>query len=323
MEPAMLLARHLKFASLGALVVLASACAQPLGSAPVAGGGGAWTGGAIGQPCNTQSQGEGCAAIDGVVQVVSCDASGVWTGKEPCLNGASCVEQMVEGSTKRVAACVGGNVSGGQDAGSSSSPEDAGAVVDGITMVDSGTTTPDSGSTQADTGGGVAPVMPLPTIELKDFNPGSPTFGQMIKLEQFAGKYVVVLMGAGWCASCNAQADFLEKIKLDLEKKGRDDFVMFTLNDKSAGDPNNQKLMYTCDYGAVCPAKGKPLSYPVLQGTAKYGWTTFIDTKSGNAKGAKNDCFIYAKDGTLKFKHVGKGTVNLTQFDQEVRAALK
>ena len=56
------------------------------------------------------------------------------------------------------------------------------------------------------------------------------------------------------------------------------------------------------DYGAVCPKKGAPLSYPVLQGTSQYGWTTFVDTNNNNVKGAKNDCFIYAKDGTLKFK---------------------
>jgi hypothetical protein len=58
-----------------------------------------------------------------------------------------------------------------------------------------------------------------------------------------------------------------------------------------------------------------------LQGTSQYGWHSFVDPKTGQ-KGAKNDCFIYAPDGGFLFKHVGKATVNLTQFDKEVRAAL-
>ena len=113
----------------------------------------------------------------------------------------------------------------------------------------------------------------------------------------------------------------MEKIKGDLEKQGRDDFIMIVINDQSAASASHKKAMITCDYANMCPQKGGNLSYPVLQGTASQGWKTFVD---GTGKtGVKNDCFIYGKDGALVFKHVGKGTVNLTQFDNEVRAALK
>ena len=78
--------------------------------------------------------------------------------------------------------------------------------------------------------------------------------------------------------------------------------------------------MVTCNY-SVCSPKGSLLTYPVLQATSAIGWKTFVDP-ANSAKGVKNDCFIYAPSGDFLFKHVGKPTVNLTQFDKEVRAAL-
>ena len=151
-----------------------------------------------------------------------------------------------------------------------------------------------------------------------DINSGSPTAGQQVTLSQFAGKYVVALMGAGWCASCRAQAAFLEAIHADLKKQGRTDVALLVINDKSASSPSNKQTMSTCSL-SVCPTVGAALSFPVLQGTSMFGWQSFMDTKTGQS-GKKNDCFIYAPNGSLKFKHVGKATVNLTQFDKEVRS---
>ena len=65
-------------------------------------------------------------------------------------------------------------------------------------------------------------------------------------------------------------------------------------------------------------ARGGP---PPKRSTSAIGWKTFVDP-ANNTKGVKNDCFIYAPSGDFLFKHVGKPTVNLTQFDKEVRAAL-
>ena len=160
----------------------------------------------------------------------------------------------------------------------------------------------------------------LPYLELKDVNPGSPLYNQTYSLEEFKGKYVAVLMGAGWCASCLSQAHYLEKIKSDFEAQGRKDIAMVVINAASASSPANQDKMCKCSK-SPCPAPGKHLSYTVFQGTGEYDWGTLIDPKTGQ-NGKKNDCFIYAPDGRFIFKHVGKGTVNLGQFDTEVRDAL-
>lgn len=39
---------------------------------------------------------------------------------------------------------------------------------------------------------------PLPELMLKDYNPKSPTYDQMVSMDDFKGKRVAVLMGAGW-----------------------------------------------------------------------------------------------------------------------------
>lgn len=48
-----------------------------------------------------------------------------------------------------------------------------------------------------------------------------------------------------------------------------------------------------------------------------------IGQDANGKTGVNNDCFIYGKDGALVFKHIGKETVNLTLFDQEVRKSVK
>ncbi|HAN30652.1 MAG TPA: hypothetical protein DCQ06_03550 [Myxococcales bacterium] len=179
------------------------------------------------------------------------------------------------------------------------------------------TVAPDTSSPDA----GPVLKVPLPNVVLIDINSGSPTAGQQVKIAQFAGKYIAVLMGAGWCASCKAQAAFMDKIQKDALKQGRSDVVMIVVNDKSAGSSSNKKAMSTCNFSGVCTTQGAALTFPVLQGTSSYGWQSFVDTQTGQ-KGKKNDCFIYGPDGSLLFKHVGKGTVNLTQFDQEVRKTI-
>ena len=243
----------------------------------------------------------------------------------------------LDGESQDAAASAGDSAATGQDAQSSATP-DTSAAADVAVVADSAvadTSTPDTAvadtavadTAVADTSAPdtappadvVVPTKPLPVVKLLDFNPMSATAGQTIGLEGYAGNYVVVLMGAGWCSSCNAQADFMQKIKKDLESKGRNDFVMVVINDKSAATSSYQKEMFTCNY-SICAPKGSLLTFPILQGTSTYGWHSFVDNKG--LKGVKNDCFIYRPDGTLVFKHVGKATVNLTQFEQEVRASL-
>lgn len=148
---------------------------------------------------------------------------------------------------------------------------------------------------------------PLPDILLEDFNPKSPTFGQKFDFNDYKGKRMAVLMGAGWCASCISQAEYMEKIKQDFTKQGRDDFVMVVINAESASSAPHQK--------AMLGHAGKEISFPALQAlSSKEGWGAF--------GGKKNDCFMYFNNGQLAFKHIGKATVQLGQFDTEVRNGL-
>jgi thiol-disulfide isomerase/thioredoxin len=153
---------------------------------------------------------------------------------------------------------------------------------------------------------------PLPAFDLEDINPKSPHAGESYGLDRFKGRYVVALMGAGWCASCISQVEYMQKIKADLEAKGRNDFVMVAINDKSAAKASDQKQ--------ICGKQGQA-TFPIFQATSTYGWQTFVDPQTGKP-GAKNDAFIYAPDGRFLFKHIGKATVNLGQFEQEVRDGL-
>ena len=154
------------------------------------------------------------------------------------------------------------------------------------------------------------PGVPLPNVVLKDVNTKSKTYGQTVKLSDFAGKYVVVLAGAGWCASCVAQSEYMLKIQKDLHAQGRNDFQMIALNDGSAKSSSQQKML---------AAKGKA-DFPVLQGNSQYGWKSLSDCFG--KLGKKNDGFIFAPNGRFIRKHVGKGTVYLNVFEDDVRQAL-
>lgn len=342
------------------LAIVASIIGFGCGS--VAGGGGElpWNGGTPGTPCDPAYQSEGCRGVSGGIAATACGADKTWTLKQMCAAGETCLEEPGAAPGSKQARCAptgfgAGDASGGGDGQSTAGadghggdggladasgpdvtwPDAVGADATSLDATSSDTSAPDTSSpdtmapdtlaqdtTPPDTASQDAGPLtkPLPKVSLKDISPASPTFGQTIGLELFAGKQVVVLMGAGWCASCNAQADFMEKIRKDLEAKGRDDFVMIVINDHTAASASNQKAMVTCDY-SVCSPQGAPLGYPVLQATTAYGWKSFVDP-TNNKPGAKNDCFVYAKDGSFQFKHVGKPTVNLTQFDKEIRSAL-
>ena len=143
---------------------------------------------------------------------------------------------------------------------------------------------------------------PLPNVTLKDINPKSPTAGQMVNMNDFKGKRVAVLMGAGWCASCIAQVEYMQTVKEQFEAQGKNDFVMVAINASSAKSASHQ---------AAITGKKKKATFPVLQATSTAnGWAAF--------GGKKNDCFIHFSNGKLAFKHIGKATVNLTQFKAEL-----
>lgn len=147
---------------------------------------------------------------------------------------------------------------------------------------------------------------PIPDVTLKDINPKSPSYGQMVNTNSFKGKRVAILMGAGWCASCIAQAEYMETVKQEMLAAGKNDFQMLVLNAHTANTPQ---------YQAAITGQKKKVTFPVLQSTStSNGWAVF--------SGKKNDCFMYKNDGKPAFKHIGKATVNLTQFKKDLYSGL-
>ncbi len=147
---------------------------------------------------------------------------------------------------------------------------------------------------------------PIPNVTLKDINPKSPSYGKMVNTNSFKGKRVAILMGAGWCASCVAQVEYMQTVKEQLEAQGKTDFQMLAMNVSSANSSG---------YHAAITGKKKKATFPVLQSTSSSnGWGVF--------NGKKNDAFIYFANGKLAFKHVGKSVVNLTQFKNDLHYGL-
>lgn len=143
---------------------------------------------------------------------------------------------------------------------------------------------------------------PIPDVTLKDINPLSPSYGKYVNTNSFKGKRIAILMGAGWCASCIAQVEYMQTVKQQLEAQGKSDFQMLVLNASSAQSPTYQKNI---------TGKKKKATFPVLQSTSNSnGW--------GKFNGKKNDTFIYFGNGKLAFKHQGKAVVNLTQFKNDL-----
>lgn len=98
----------------------------------------------------------------------------------------------------------------------------------------------------------------------------------------------------------------LQKIKAGFEKQGKDDFVMIGINAESAAEPATAKKML---------GPSGEVTFPMLQAESKAkGWGAF--------GGKKNDCFIYFNNGVLAKKHIGKATVNLGEFENDVKTGL-
>lgn len=127
----------------------------------------------------------------------------------------------------------------------------------------------------------------MPQWSLKDVNPKSATFDQEVSLSDFKGKRIAVLLGAGWCASCVAQAEGMEKLKQQMG----DDMVFIVLHEKNSA--------------ADAPKMYKNLTIPVLQGD---GWAL--------QKGNKNDGFFYASNGRQVGYFQGAGTVYTNVWEQ-------
>lgn len=133
----------------------------------------------------------------------------------------------------------------------------------------------------------------MPKWELPDINKASPTTGQTLNLNQFLGKRVVVLNGAGWCASCVAQTKSMEKLRAQLAGQGRDDVVFVAINNSDA----------IKDQGTITSG----VQVAVVQATSSAGWAS-MKRPDGKA-GQKNDGFFFDYNGKLMGFFEGAGTV--------------
>jgi len=136
----------------------------------------------------------------------------------------------------------------------------------------------------------------MPGWLMADINPVTETYKQEIGLDNFKGKRIVVLLGAGWCSSCVSQGKSMEKIRASLAASGKTDVAFVVINDKSANNEKDQKTM------------SDKLNLPVVQATATVdGWAM--------QKGGKNDGFFYDYNGQLLGKFQGAGTVYTNSWE--------
>ena len=137
---------------------------------------------------------------------------------------------------------------------------------------------------------------PMPKYKLTDVNPKSATYKQQLSLQDFAGKRIAVLLGAGWCASCVAQGEGMQKLKNQLGA----DTVLLVLHEKNSA--SSAANMY------------KNLTIPVLQGTPSMDpWALH--------GGKKNDGFFYDTNGKKLGYFQGAGTIYTNVWEQWLSAS--
>jgi hypothetical protein len=152
---------------------------------------------------------------------------------------------------------------------------------------------------------GITITKPLPSWKAQDIQPKSPGYKKTYGLEAFACKRIAIVLVQGQCGSCRAQVEIMEKIRVQLEAKGKNDFVMIAANRTGYTSASLQQ-----DITSRC-------SFPVFQDTS----SAQIWTKHG---GKKNDAWVYDKDGQqlLFFNGSAAPAVNITDFQNKIYAAL-
>jgi thiol-disulfide isomerase/thioredoxin len=118
---------------------------------------------------------------------------------------------------------------------------------------------------------------PMPRYALEDMQPLSCGFGATYGLPVFEGKVTAVVLLAGWCGFCQAQALKLEQMRVELAKESKD-FQIVIVN---KGDAVEQVSELT-----------RRTSVPVLQDLP------IVDAWNLHA-GFKDDFYVYGRDGRL------------------------
>lgn len=118
-----------------------------------------------------------------------------------------------------------------------------------------------------------------PVWALEDFQPRSCGYEQTYGMSTFEGQVTVVALLAGWCGFCQAQAEKMEQLRIELGAEGVD-VMMVAVNGTDANTPDYQaNLTDRC-------------SFPLFQDTeAADAW--------GLHGGTKDDIYVYNSDGSL------------------------
>ena len=145
------------------------------------------------------------------------------------------------------------------------------------------------------------PGSPWPLWRLPDVQPQSCGYGATYGLDTFLGQTTVVVLLAGWCGFCQAQAVALQKMDLELQAEGKK--IHFVVVNAQNAAANQQELLDRCNF---------PL---------------FQDMEGANVwqvqGGSKDDFFLYDRTGKLHayLPHTGSTPTNLST--PEGYAALK
>ncbi len=116
-----------------------------------------------------------------------------------------------------------------------------------------------------------------PRWRLPDVQPQSCGYEATYGLDGFEGQPTVVVLLAGWCGFCQAQAVALQKMQLELEAEGKK--IHFAVVNASNAVTNQQALIDRC-------------TFPIFQDNDQINaW--------GLHGGAKDDFFLYDSKGKL------------------------
>ena len=118
-----------------------------------------------------------------------------------------------------------------------------------------------------------------PYWRLYDFQPQSCGYEWTYGMDSFEGHVTLVALLAGWCGFCQAQAQKMEQMRIELQLEGYD--VQFIAVNGTSADTEEyrQNLVDRC-------------AFPLFQDTAmQSAWSAH--------GGGKDDMYIYGADGTL------------------------
>ncbi len=142
-----------------------------------------------------------------------------------------------------------------------------------------------------------------PAWALEDFQPRSCGFGETYGLNTFEGEVTVVALLASWCGFCQAQAQKMEQLRIELGAEGVDVMMVAINADDANTTEYRQNLIDRC-------------SFPLFQNTQEAdAW--------GLHGGNKDDIYVYNSDGSLAVAlPYGEG-VNTNLSEEEGYANLR